>query len=282
MLRLFNQCPSRWRAGYESPESESKNFGSLLDTRVLVPEQFAKRFSVRPKTYKNEDGEEKPFNLNAKVCRKWVDEQAGRKIVTADDMAEVDIARERMLADETIAELLAASDRQVWITADWKDKATGFTIPIQALIDFVPRPDTPFQKGIGDLKTVRSAAQTPFQRQIYQLGWHLQASLYQDIYIASTGEDRPDFLFIIQENYAPYQVGRRLLSQDFIEIGRQTYQAGLARYAKCLKSGTWPGYDPAEEFSLVSPEPFMEFQALSEKLEADAAEALQENDEVIP
>lgn len=285
MLRLFSQCPSRWKSGYESPESDSKKFGSLLDCRLLTPEQFTSRFSVKPQTYPDtKTGELKPFNSNSTWCKNWIDEQGEREIVSCAEISAVDAARNRMMGDETIREYFECTDKQVWVRAEWKDKATGLTIPVQALIDFVPLKNSAFRKSIGDLKTVRSAALVPFGRQVYQLGWHLQAAFYLDLYMAAvnpkheeSGEDRTDWIFILQENYAPYETGRRLLSQDFIEIGAATYRHALARYARSLKTGEWAGYDEPDNFTLVNAEPWMEFVALEDALEHHQAEQLNDD-----
>ena len=50
-IKAFAECPSRWKAGYESPDSDAKDYGNLLDVLVLTPESFQERFSVKPSTY---------------------------------------------------------------------------------------------------------------------------------------------------------------------------------------------------------------------------------------
>lgn len=50
-LKSFGQCPSRWVAGYHSPDSYSKDFGSLLDCLALTPELFDSRYSIHPTSY---------------------------------------------------------------------------------------------------------------------------------------------------------------------------------------------------------------------------------------
>jgi hypothetical protein len=279
-LKAFSECPSRWKAGYEPPDSEAKEWGSLLDTIWLTPEQFAGRYAVKPSTYVSEKGEEKPWNGNSNVCKEWLADHADKTVVSANDVGEVQKAVRRLMADETIAAFHKVSKKQVHIIGEWHDKATGLVIPVQCLLDFVPGKESEFQKCLGDLKSTRNAGQRPFSRWCYQAGYHIQAAFDLALYTAATGEDRTDWVFILQENYAPYETGRRLLGQDFIDIGRQTYEHALSRYARCVKTGVWGGYDLPEEFSLITPEPYMEFQALSEKLESDAAEAMEESGDV--
>lgn len=265
-LKEFSKCPDRWVRGYEPPQSEAKDYGSLLDCRLLTPDLFPKRYAVRPATYTNDKGETKPFNLNSNVCKAWVEEQDGKEVISAAHVEDTDSAIARLNQDEVIAAFLAASDRQVLVVGEWHDDDTKLVVPIRCLIDLAPRKDSEFCKSLSDFKTTRSAALTPFQRQCYQMGWHIQAAFDTDLYVAASGEDRCNWCFIVQESYAPWQPAKRLLSHDFMELGRTEYRRILATYCACLKANQWPDYDSNDEavqgWSVVRPEPFMESAGL--------------------
>ena len=277
-LKLFDECPSRFVAGYTPPDSDAKFHGSLLDTRLLTKEQFGKRYAIRPSTYKNEDGEEKPFNLNSKVCKSWVAEQGKKEIVSGDDVVACDQSIRRLMQDDIIASYLDASDRQVWLSGEWKDEATGLIVPLRGLVDAVPRADTVFAKTLGDIKTTRCAAASAWQRWCYQARYHVQAALYIDLYQSAVPEgDRNTFCFILSENFPPWETGKRMLSQDFLELGRASYKRTLANYCQCLKTGRFPGYDDTDEsvqgWGLVACEPFMEQRdAFAPKYEFEPSE----------
>lgn len=292
-LKIFAECPARWKAGYAPPDSDAKDWGNLLDTLVLTPKQFDSKFAVKPLTYKSSGAkksdliEDKPFNANSTWCQEWIAAQGGKTIISTKELIEAGAALKRLRADTTIAAFLDASDCQVQVKGEWHDKATGMIVPVQCLIDCAPRKDSEFQKSLGDLKSTRNAGQRPFARWCFTAGYHIQAAFDLALYQAAVnpknspdGEERMQWIFLVQENYAPYEVGRRMLSHEFIEIGAATYRHALARYARCVQSGEWPGYDQAEEFSLVAPEPWMEFEALSEKLEADQTEASEIGDDL--
>ena len=269
-LKAFAECPSRWRAGYESPDSEAKQFGSLLDCLFLTPDQFKGRYAVKPATYKDaKSGDDKPWNGNSNVCKEWLADHDGFNIVSGAELTNAENAVNRLLSDETISSYHKASDKQVHVAGEWLDAKTGLIIPVQCLIDFVPRKDSEFQKSLGDLKSTRNAGQRPFSRWCFTAGYHIQAAFDLALYTAATGEDRCEWIFILQENYAPFETGRRLLGQDFLDIGRQSFTYALEKYVRCLKTGEWTGYDPSEEFSLVVPEVWMEFSSLEDKLEYD-------------
>ena len=289
-LRTFAQCPARWVAGYEPPDSEAKEYGSLLDCLALTPDQFGKRYAIEPGKYKNEKGEEKPWNNNANACKDWRELQVGREIIKAKQYGECQTAIKRMLSDEIIAAWFDASDRQVWLSAKWHDETTGLVVPLKCLLDFVPRKDSEFCKCAGDLKTTRNGSLLVWQRFCYQMGYHVQAAFNLDLLAAATKEDRNTFCFILQENFPPWQPAKRMLAEDFLTLGRASYQNSLANYCQCLKSGKWPDYDMHDEsvqgWSVVRPEPFMaEREAFAPHFsftEPEEAPAEQIEDDVVP
>lgn len=284
VLREFARCPSRWKAGYEPPGSDSLSYGSLLDCLVLTPDQFDDRFVVRPATYPDsKTGDQKPWNGNSTWCKEWLQNHENIDVVSGEGMKEAEAARDRLLADELIRSFHDCSDRQVWVSADWQDKDTGLVLPCKALLDYVPRLDSEFAKSLGDLKSSRSGALTPFQRQVYQYGWYFQAALYLDMYVAATAEDRVTYCLIGQENYHPWEPFRRMLAEDYIAMGRGSYEMALKCYARCVKTGKWPGYDDHADsiqgWSLCSPEPWMQFESLQKTMETSQAEFAEVKDE---
>lgn len=262
-LRAFAVCPSRWKAGYESKDSDASRWGRMLDVALLTPALFEARYVVEPPEYTNDKGEVKPWNNNATVCREWNKKTAlaGKEVVDEGELESIDAAIKRVRQDELMRSFLDTCDMQVELSAQWKDEATGLTIPFKCLLDCVPRADTEFRKCLGDLKTTMNAAAMPWQRWCFTAGYHIQAAVYIDAYVAATGEDRNTFCFLLSENFPPYEPGKRMLSQDFLTLGRASYTQMLANYSQCLKSNQWPGYDDTDEslqgWTLVEAEPFM-------------------------
>jgi len=131
---------------------------------------------------------------------------------------------------------------------------------LKILIDLCPAVDSEWGKSLVDLKTATSAAVRPWTRAVHDHNLHVQAALYLDVWTACTGEDRTDFLHIVQESFAPYETCKRMLSAEYIEIGRMKYLDALKRYCQCLKTGIWPGYEVSREFNgwgIIEPEPWM-------------------------
>lgn len=286
MLRAVLHCPSRWKWGYNPPESDAKTTGSLLDCVLLVPEQFGHRYAIKPR---HPDDDTKPMSAATKEYKAWKAEikADGLEPVSREDVGDAKLAMKRINADEILSAWFDACDRQIWVKAEWKDEATGLVIPCQALLDFVPRADTEFAKCLGDLKCIRSAVHRAFESQITTFGWHIQAAFYMDMFMAAVnpeknqdGEDRNTWCFCGVENYPPFEPFRRLLIADFVDKGRLKYQFALAKYARHLKTGIWPGYDDGPDaiqgWTPIAPQAWMAYEDLSEKLQDDVSAAEEE------
>lgn len=267
-LRVFGQCPSRWIAGYEPPNSDAKQWGSALDCSVLTPQQFSSRFALRPVDYTKDDGTTAKWNGNAGPCRAWkkVAESLGQQIITRDELTRLGEAHHALLADDVIRSFIEHSLKQVWVAGEWLDDETGLVIPCKCLIDLVPGLESEFPKSLGDLKTTRNAGVKAWSRWCYSAGYHIQAAWNLDMYCAATGEDRNTFCFIVQESFSPWQTAKRMLSQDYLTFARAEINRLMALYAGCLKHDQWPTYDDTDEacqgWTLVQPEPWMQTEQM--------------------
>lgn len=240
----FQRCPSRWKAGYESKDSDATDYGSLLDCLLLTPYHFKRKFVVKPATYRDDKGEEKPWNANSKVCKEWLADHEGLEAVKAEGFDEAQKAIAKLKSDPVIDDYVKCSQRQVYCTAEWHDPTSGVVIPLKILIDLVPdKGHAKFCKTLGDFKTGRDAAVRAWTRQVFNYDYHVQSALYIDVFNAATKENRNDFRHIIQENVAPYQTAKRYIAREFINAGRGAYQSALTFYAWCVKDNHWPDYD---------------------------------------
>ena len=251
-LTEFARNPHRWRAGYregDMEDTEATAWGNLIDVLVLDPERYGDKFVVAPEVYpceptKKDSRTEKPWTWNANYCKEWRDEQGDKTIIKTSKLEDSDRAIKALATDSIISEVLECSKKQVMVTAEWHDKPTGLIVPLKILIDLVPDiKHELFGQFLGDLKTCRDASQRGFKMAIFQRGYHNQGALYLDVYEAATGENRTDFIFPIQENFDPFEPARRMLSTEYIQIGRDNYRLAIAKYCQCLATLNWPGYD---------------------------------------
>lgn len=260
-LAEFAVCPHRWVSGYKDEGTKATEWGTLIDS-MLMDNQWEKRWAVCPETYENEKGEHKPWNFNATVCKEWrtAVEAEGRTVVKPDVLTEAKAAVKIVQGDERIAAVFASSRRQVMVTGFYDDRETGLRVPVRCLIDLIPP-----SLFLADWKTCNSAHPRAWAKHVFTFGYHTQAARHLDLWNAATGELRVEFRHYLQESYAPWEIGRRILSEEFVTLGRETYIRALKRYAGCLATGEWPGYDVSTNNSevvidghlLVQPEQWM-------------------------
>lgn len=266
-LMRFAFCPHGWLEGGQSDEeTKSTEWGTLVDTMLLRPGAFLTDYVVLPATYPDsKTGEPKKWNMNATYCKDWVEglESDGHIVIKPHVHAEAIKAKSRALADPEVLDILANSKNQVLVYAEYHDEATGVVVPLKALLDVVPPTDHPkWGKAIGDLKTGMSAHPSAWPKAVHQHDYDAQGWLYLQMYKAATGEDRESFFHIVQDNWAPYEIGRRILTTEFLDIGRDKIMHALQYYARCLKQNRWPGYDDDAKdqyhgFSFCKPEEWM-------------------------
>lgn len=245
-LMNFATCPHRWVRGYEAPDSKATEWGSLMDTLLLSHDAFADRVAIYPAEYPA-DGKKgeilmKPWNNNATFAKEWKKAQGEKLFIKADENNDAHIALAVLRSDAVIAEIVDTAQKQVFVMAEYHNKVTDLVIPVKALIDIVPTL-ADFERCLIDFKTCASAAMRLWIIAVFTRNYDVQGALYLDAYTKATGEDRIDFRHICSESVSPYEVAKRLLSSEFIEMGRARYVRALKRYARCLADNHWPGYD---------------------------------------
>lgn len=273
MLMAFVSCPAKWRAGWTPKDTDSTEWGSLIDCMVLTPGEFEKRFVLQPATYpatrtstavkegKAKKGDPIPWNATATYCKQWAAKNDGKQVVTEKERVRCLEALNTLKADERCKTLIDCSARQVLVTGQYQDRDTGIAIPVKCLIDLVPhKSNSKYGRSLADLKTTRSAHPSSWQKSVHQFGYDAQAAMCLWLYSQATGEDRNTFYHILQENSHPWTVARRFLSVEFMELGRVKVLNALKRYCRCLKTNTWPNWDDFSQYdgwSIVEPTAYM-------------------------
>jgi len=262
----FLECPMKWLASEGLDEkSKAMDFGSLVDMLALTPELFDKRYVVTPDQYTNAKGESKDWSYQSPTCREWRDEQEanGMSVVTPDELEKAKVAVTRLMADDQIREFIQCSRKQVMVVGEYHDHDTGLVIPVRALTDLVPDPKhVRFGKSLGDLKTAANAHPLAWPNAIRDHGYDAQAAINLDLHTAATPDvERIEFRHIIQESKPPFQTGRRIVSEQFIERGRSIYLAALKLYCKCLQHQFWPDFEVGDGvmngWTITQPTPYM-------------------------
>ena len=249
----FAECPQKWKNGANKEATDAMDWGSIMDTLVTQPDRFSELYAICPIWYDKQEGNKKegytmvkkPWNRNATVCIEWEDAQKedGKLCIKSDEYQCAKFAVDCLKQDSLIKLWLESCDMQVHGQAKYMDEETGVEVWIRCLIDFAPRLDTKFKDCLGDFKTAQSVGFRPLVYSVRDYGYDVQAAMSLDIWNAATGENRNDWRIVAQENKVPYQTARRFMSAEFIERGRGVYESALKRYAKCIATDTWPGFD---------------------------------------
>ena len=267
-LVAFLKCPSKWiRIGETKDEhTDATEWGTLIDCLLFERERFSERFAIHPDTYPHtkaatkkspEIVTNKRWNNGADFCKDWREAQGDKICISRNDYESAEAAILRIKEDESIAAVLASSDFQVYATAEYHDEDTGLIIPVKALIDIVPP-----KRSLKDFKTARNADPKKWNRVVYERDYHVQSSMFLDVYNAATGEEREVFQHVVQESSAPFEISKHILADEFIQMGRNKYLEALRLYAKCIAYKKWPTYDelPGDKingWNITQPEAYM-------------------------
>lgn len=268
-LSDFARCPHKWRYGPSEDEStDNLRWGSLIDC-VLTgnADEFQARFIVHPETYPSAKEGDKPWHNGAKFCKDWNDAHADMIILKPHQVTDAEAAVAALKADPCVRDLLDHAQMQVEIRATWRtEDGSAPDVPIKGLIDILPARAGRYGSALADLKTAADASLDGWSNVIYSHGYEFQAALYMDLYFYASGgvakgDRRTNFLHVVSESVAPWEVGKRMMTLDFIQRGRALYHNALERYARCVADDVWPGYDEGGEiiegFAKVEPKPWM-------------------------
>lgn len=198
--------------------------GTLLHCLVLEPEEFGKRYVVKPEEidYRTKDG------------RAWRDEQ-NAMIITQDDMARAHAQRDAILRNDYMADILEGADTEVSVI--WNETATGSELRCKARPDAMKKADG--RMLVADLKTTADITPRSIQRTIATFGYHRQQAHYcaglEACCVAGV-----EFVFFFVSSTYPYLAVPYVLDDETAQQGRDEVAELLTYYAECKHLGRWP------------------------------------------
>lgn len=271
-LIAFGYSPLRWQLAEPETEASKPTTTELARTLVLAGPDRVHPFVRRPDTIqamrntcpKCESRSpakvcrscgvarrnvvvEVPFGATVPECAQWIKGQEAQQRVTVtgntfDLSAEVAAG---LIADPLVAELKGCSDHLVLIRGLWQDNATGIKIPVESLIDLVPREGTAWDQSLCTVDVTQDCTPRLWAQRAQYRGLHVRAALAQALHAAVSETPRPQHLWALVEVGGGHMTGHRRASPDMILEGRSALQNLLAAYARCLQTGVWPAFDAA-------------------------------------
>lgn len=221
-LSEFNKSPKHY-IQYLNEKKDSSGFllGNLVDTLVLEPELFDKRYLV----YDKPDLRTKA----GKMMKEAIEREAlDRTLVTKTDYETALICKQSIM-DHDEARKLIETKYDIQKRLRWKDSKTK--LPVVGYQDFRSSAwDSDF---IVDLKTSRSADPDDFNKFIAQFSYDLQVGAYLSYY-----ERRlvyPGFIFLVVETQSPYNVSVIMCDNKFIEQAKAEFKGSLIAFKKAME-----------------------------------------------
>lgn len=178
------------------------------------------------------------------VQAEWMQNNGHRTVLTAEQWDQLHRMRDAVMDHPAARALLAGVPGQAELSVYWNDPQTGELCRCRP--DYWRSDDL-----LVDLKTTDDASPEGFAKSIANWRYDVQAPFYMDGVQLATGRKPRGFVFIAVEKKPPFAVGVYVLDADSVEIGRAQYKADLQTYARCKRTGEWPGYgDKIQTISL--------------------------------
>lgn len=241
LKKLHGSTPAHLKAYLDAKQTESTALikGTMAHAIILEPDKPLPGLAIEPEEY----APGKKWTYAANACKEWraTQEAAGLMVLSRKEHQEV-FEMARAIAKHPVAgDYFRSGQAEVSVVVH--DQLND--IPVRCRFDWIPE----VPNVICDLKTTRDASESGFTRLAYDLGYHIQAALYIDMWAAVAGKDDPrmEWKFIAVESDAPFAVNVFNASEEFIARGREHYTDAIALFAKCVRENSWPAYTPTEK-----------------------------------
>lgn len=232
-LKKIAVSPAHFKYG-DFKQTAAMAIGSATHSAILEPESFAKQYVTLPAGKDRRSAEYKA------LCAT----HGTDNVLVSADASQINAMQSAVRANPIANKWLYQEQGRNELSVYAKDPETGILVRC--------RFDRLLDRGFSpDLKTTTDASPRGFSNIISKYGYAFQAALYLDTYFWATGDRLSGFGFICVEKAAPHNVMCYRLDDESIEVGRHQYRQALIKYASCLESGVWSGYDGADEETLI-------------------------------
>ncbi len=228
-LDLINQCPKKYWHKYLSGDfKELKRSiplieGAALHDYLFRPDVFIQNFVIMP-------------NFKGKGSRtaryEWIENNSSKEYITSTQYDMILGMAKSIREHSKLNQLLkSGSAEETWT---WTDEETGAQCKLRS--DY--RSDMGF---LLDLKSTFEAGPMLFPKSVWNFRYHVQEPFYTDG-VRANGFYPKGFVFVAIEKTPPYLIKLHVLSDEYVQRGRDEYKRNLATYVQCIESGEWPDY----------------------------------------
>lgn len=226
------QSPAHYKLAREVPSVATPQmmFGEAVHCGILEPKRFPHYVLAAPTI-------DKRTNVGKAMWAAFVEESAGKLVLSADDFVRACRCIDAANAHPTVRKLL--DNATVEESFFWIDKQ--FDVPCKARLD--ARRDGL----IIDLKTCADASPEGFARAAANYKYHLQGAMYFTAAEHVLDATPEAFILIALESAEPFATAFYEIESDAMVMGGHLRDQALERYAVARKTKTWEGYRPTIE-----------------------------------
>lgn len=212
----------------EKSTTEALNFGKAAHALLIGGENFKQLYAIRPKEFDS---------WRTKDSKEWRAAQvkSGRTVLVPDDIVVIQGMASALSKHPLIKSGLMQGD--VERSLFWRDEPTG--IWLKARPDVLPVADGV----VCDFKTAADASPIAAMRSVTDRGYAMQGALIGIGIEALTGVKMTDFVLIFQEKEPPYAILVTTVDSEWIYWARRQLRRAIDKFAHCLETNEWPGYD---------------------------------------
>jgi hypothetical protein len=232
---IESKTPLHFYAGsYLNPDrvaeerNEAFNFGRAAHTLLLGESDFRDKYVVRPDEYRD---------WRTKAAQQWRGDQeaAGKTVLIPSQITAIrGIARSletHPLVKQGILYGLVEH------TIVCQDKATGVWLKIRP--DVVPAADGV----LVDAKSTEDASPEAVRRSILNYGYPMQGALGTIVMKEALDLTITDFVLLFFEKKEPHAIAITAIDNEWVSYARRQVRRSIDKFAHCVESGEWPGYD---------------------------------------
>jgi hypothetical protein len=207
--------------------SDHFNIGRAAHTLLLGESGFRTEYAIRPAEFPD-------WRTNA--AKAWRSEQqiAGKTVLTPDQVDAIRNMSESLARHPLISAGLLQGE--VERSLIFKDR-TG--VWLKSRPDVIPVADGV----VVDLKTTTDASPDAIRRAILEHSYAMQGALVGKGLAAVLDMQMTSFVLVFVEKTAPFAVNVVEVDSDWIGYARRQLRRAIDVFARCVETGTWPGYE---------------------------------------
>lgn len=238
VVKMMKKSPGHFWHAKNKPSEENKAFDLGKVVHDVNLEQSTSRFIVIPedapkKPSSRQIEAKKPSEETVKAIAWWKEfesQNQGKIVIDQELRDSLDQRLETFVKSQRAMDLYngATIEESHYV----KDPVTGLYLKA--------RPDMRKAGSITDFKTTKSIEF--FERDIWNLGYHIQVGFYSLVLEISTGGEFDQFNFIAQEKEAPYGVQVFSLDREAVAYCKEKARDLLNQIAACAELNEYPIY----------------------------------------